>query len=166
MTNPADAIKMLITYAVIIPLAIMVGYLLTDPLDYGTMFLFGVVAVVLFSYTSLGLIPLWQGLYEVDLMNFYVGSLLARAEAPGPGLMLAWHPWSICRGLGYLVLTYELTRLSFARLTGLNPGTAFSIRRRWAVGISFLLLDAVLKYLCLEPVRRILGECLGGVNSQ
>src|ERR1700722_9199734 len=49
MTNPANAIKMLITYAVIIPLAITVGYLLTDPLDYGSMGLFGIVAVVLLS---------------------------------------------------------------------------------------------------------------------
>ncbi len=37
MTNPAAAMKMLITYAICIPLAIFVGYLLTNPLDYGTL---------------------------------------------------------------------------------------------------------------------------------
>ncbi|MDR3457456.1 MAG: O-antigen ligase family protein [Verrucomicrobiae bacterium] len=49
MTNPARAMQMLITYAVCIPLAIFVGYLLTDPLDYGTMGLFGLIALVLAS---------------------------------------------------------------------------------------------------------------------
>ena len=37
ITNPAAAIKVLITYAIIIPVAIFVGWLLTNPLDYGTL---------------------------------------------------------------------------------------------------------------------------------
>jgi hypothetical protein len=52
MTNPANAIKMLITYAVVIPLAIMVGYLLTDPLDYGSMGLFGILGSISASVRS------------------------------------------------------------------------------------------------------------------
>ena len=75
------------------------------------------VVMVLWCYLSLGFVPLLQGLYELDLMNVYVGRLLASSE-PGPGLLLAWHPWSLCRGVGFLFLTYELTSLSFARLTG------------------------------------------------
>ena len=49
MTNPASAIKVLITYAVCIPLAILVGYTLTDPLDYGTLGIFGLIALLLLS---------------------------------------------------------------------------------------------------------------------
>lgn len=49
MTNPASAMRMLITYVIIIPLAILVGYLLTDPLDYGTIGVFGIIIALLLS---------------------------------------------------------------------------------------------------------------------
>ena len=49
MTNPAAAMRMLITYAVCIPIAILVGYLLTNPLDYGTLGFFGLVTAILIS---------------------------------------------------------------------------------------------------------------------
>jgi hypothetical protein len=116
--------------------------------------------MVLWCYLSLGFVPLAQGLYELDLMNVYVGRLLGSAE-PGPGLLLAWHPWSICRGIGFLFLTYELTSLSFARLTGERLSTPGRRWLRWLLGLGFLCLDGVIKYLCLEPVRRVLAEHLG-----
>ena len=49
MTNPAAAMKMLITYAVCIPLAIFIGYILTNPMDYGTL---GFLAFVLTAIIS------------------------------------------------------------------------------------------------------------------
>lgn len=49
MTNPAHAMRMLITYAVIIPVAIFVGYLLTDPMNYGTMGFIGFLGLLLVS---------------------------------------------------------------------------------------------------------------------
>ena len=49
MTNPAAAIRMLITYVVIIPLAIVVGYLLTNPLDFGTIGFLGLILLVIIS---------------------------------------------------------------------------------------------------------------------
>jgi len=49
MTNPAAAMRMLITYAVCIPVAIIVGYMLTNPLDYGTLGFFGLIAAILIS---------------------------------------------------------------------------------------------------------------------
>jgi len=49
MTNPGAAIKMLITYAICIPLAIFVGYLLTNPLDYGTLGFLGLVLTLIIS---------------------------------------------------------------------------------------------------------------------
>jgi hypothetical protein len=118
-------------------------------------------AMLVFTYTSLGLVPIWQGLYEVDLMNFYVGRFLADADAPGLGLALGWHPWSVCRGAGYLFLTYEITSLSLARLTGSSLSTPGRRCRRWALGLMFLLLDGVVKYFCLGPVRDALARHLG-----
>ncbi len=48
MTNPVQAMRLLITYVVIIPLAVLVGYLLTDPMDYGTLgFLVFIIAVLI-----------------------------------------------------------------------------------------------------------------------
>lgn len=49
MTNPAAAIRMLITYAVSIPLAILVGYLLTEPASYGTLGVVGLVVALVLS---------------------------------------------------------------------------------------------------------------------
>ena len=49
MTNPAAAMRMLITYAICIPLAIFIGYLLTNPLDYGTLGFIAFVTAALLS---------------------------------------------------------------------------------------------------------------------
>jgi hypothetical protein len=117
-------------------------------------------AVVLFSYTSLGFIPFWYGLYEVDLMNGYVAELLRHSHVPGTALALGWHPWSLCRGAGYLFLTFEVASLSLARLTGVRLSTPARRRRRWLAGLALLLLDGVLKYFLLEPVRRTLAANL------
>ena len=47
-------------------------------------------SMVLFTYSSLGLVTLCQGSYEVDLMNYYVGQLITHSHnpwlAPGAGL--------------------------------------------------------------------------------
>lgn len=116
--------------------------------------------VPLFCYLTLGLMPLYQGLHQIDLMNFYVGQYLAHAERPGAMAVLAWHPWSVCRGLGFLFLVYELTSLSLARLTG-QPLSPLS-RRLWRVGLGlgFLLLDGAVKWTFTEPVRQILSAGL------
>src|SRR5262249_10273726 len=113
--------------------------------------------MVLFCYTSLGLIPLWQGLYEVDLMNFYVGRLIAHSHAPGLALAVGWPPWSLGRGVGYLFLTYEVTAWSFTGLTGAPPSRPSGRRWRWGLGLAFLGLDVLLKAFFLEDVRRLLA---------
>jgi hypothetical protein len=117
--------------------------------------------MVVFTYTSLGLVPVWRGLYEVDLMNFYVGRLLAHSDAPAVILALGWHPWSLCRGVGYLFLTYEIASLSLARLTSVSLSSWRRRLGRWLIGLTFLMLDGLLKYLCLEPVRQVLAGHLG-----
>ena len=44
MTNPNQAMRMLIIYAIVIPLAVVMGFLLTNPLDYTTL---GFIAIIL-----------------------------------------------------------------------------------------------------------------------
>jgi hypothetical protein len=115
------------------------------------------VAVVLFTYTSLGIVPLWEGFYEVDLMNGYVSQLLLHSHDSWTVFGMGWHPWSICRGIGFCFIIFEVCSISLGRLTG----SALSNRRRravrWLVGIGFLSLDAALKYVLLEPVRAALA---------
>ena len=49
INNPAAAMRMLITYAICIPLAVLVGYMLTNPLDYGTLGFLGLVLALIIS---------------------------------------------------------------------------------------------------------------------
>jgi hypothetical protein len=117
-------------------------------------------AVTLFTYLSLGLVTFWQGLFEVDLMNYYVGRLVAHSANPWLGLALGWHPWSVCRALGYLFITFEVTSFSCERLTGTRLSTAGRRRARWIAGLAFLGLDCILKYALLETIRSALADNL------
>lgn len=119
-----------------------------------------VSAMVLFTYTSMGLVTLWQGFYEADLMNFYVGQLIAHSQSPWVAVAVGWHPWSVCRGMGYLFLTFEVVSLSLERLTGLPLSTAPRRRLRWALGLTFLVADGLVKYFFLETVRGALASNL------
>jgi len=47
--NNAAVLRSLIIYAICVPLAITVGYLLTNPMDYSTFGMFGIVALLLIS---------------------------------------------------------------------------------------------------------------------
>src|ERR1035437_8905033 len=49
MTNPASVMRMLFTYVICIPVAILVGYLLTNPLDYGALGFLGLILAVIIS---------------------------------------------------------------------------------------------------------------------
>jgi hypothetical protein len=116
--------------------------------------------MTLWGYLSLGFVPLLRGLYELDLMNVYVGHLLAHSRGPSPVLLLAWHPWSLCRGVGFLFVTFELASLSLSRLTGVPLSPVQSRVWRWTLGVVFLLLDAGVKWSCSEPVRQALASQL------
>jgi hypothetical protein len=117
-------------------------------------------AVVLLGYTSLGFVPLWQGMYEVDLMNFYVGRLLAGSENPAIALLLGWHPWSLCRGIGYLWIVFEVASISLERMAGVPLSTRRRRATRWALGLGFLVLDGAIKLALLDVVREALAENL------
>lgn len=115
-----------------------------------------------FTYLSLGFVTLWHGFYEVDLMNCYVGHLLHESGNPAIILLLGWHPWSMCRGIGFLFLTSEALAFSLERLTGVQFSTPKGRWRRVFFGLFFLVLDAVVKYLFLEAVRVRLFAALNG----
>jgi hypothetical protein len=117
-------------------------------------------SMVFFTYSSLGFITLCQGAYEVDLMNFYVGELIAHSHDSRLAIALGWHPWSVCRGIGYLFLTYEIASLSLAHLTGVRLCTRQRRIARWSAGSSFLLIDGIVKYFFLDTVRRLLASNL------
>jgi hypothetical protein len=115
-------------------------------------------AMFLFTYISLGLATFWQGLFEVDRMNCYVAQLLVHSHNPWLAVAVGWHPWSLCRGMGYLLITFEVVSLSFARLTGMPLSNARTRTWRWVLGLGFLAADGLIKYFALESVRLILAE--------
>jgi|GEM_PF-1076453 len=118
------------------------------------------VGMSVYAFTSLGLIPLAQGLYEIDLMNFYVGRLLRISDHASIALFAGWHFWSILRGVAYTRIVFEVSSLSLSRLTGVQLSSAPRRRRRWLVGLTLLVLDGLGKYFALEPVRLLLSANL------
>jgi hypothetical protein len=116
--------------------------------------------VTLLTYVSLGLTPLLRGLEQVDMMNYYVGRLVAHSDSPWLAVACGWHPWSVLRGIGCVVLLFEVVSLSFERLTARPLSTPRRRLLRWTAGIAFLVLDGIVKYTCMEPVRVLLAENL------
>lgn len=118
------------------------------------------VAVLFLSVCSLGWLPLWQGFREADLMNYYVAHLLLESVDPLQALVFGWHPWSVCRGVGYVIVVFEVASATMAGLAGQQISTGPKRGRRWLVGVLFLLADASLKYYCSDAVRRVLAANL------
>ncbi|MEZ4318893.1 MAG: hypothetical protein R3F61_15370 [Myxococcota bacterium] len=119
-----------------------------------------VVITVVMSYLSLGITTLYEGMYEIGLMNHYVGNLVRVAHDPVTALFVGWHPWSVARGLGFLLLTYDLVDLSLSRMVGTALSTPRERAVRWALGLGFVSLDALLKLFLLEPIRRMIAGAL------
>lgn len=109
--------------------------------------------MAVFSFCSLGFVSLLQGLYEVDLMNYYVGRLLVESHSQTIALMAGWHIWSILRGIAYTFLVYEFVSLSLQRISGVTLSTPRRRYWRLGVGLFFFLCDCVIKYFAVEPVR-------------
>jgi len=118
------------------------------------------LGMAVYGFTSLGLIPLDQGLYEIDLMSFYVGRLLRVSRHAWVAVLAGWHFWAILRGVAYTRIVFEVSSLSLSRLTGVPLSSPPRRRRRWLVGLTLLVLDGLGKYLALEPVRALLSANL------
>jgi hypothetical protein len=109
--------------------------------------------VIGLAYCSLGLTVLLRGFYEVDLMNYYVGRLMAQSSEASTAVLYGWHIWSVTRGVGCALVLYEITSLSFGALTGTSAQRARGRRWRLGAGIALLLLDGLLKLLLMDTVQ-------------
>jgi len=118
--------------------------------------------MVVFGATSLGLVPLAQGVYQIDLMNYFVGRLIPASRSAVVALLVGWHLWAVLRGIGYTRLVYEATSLTLSRLLQRPLAMQRERARRWAVGLSFVAADLGLKALALDTVRRALAANLLG----
>ena len=113
-------------------------------------------AMTLYGYTSLGFLPLLRGLYELDLMNYYVGRLLGVSRSPWVALFFGWHLWALLRGIAYTRLAYEVAQIALGRVLG-RPLTQPGVRlRRLAIVLALLVGDGLLKYVGLPGVRSVL----------
>jgi hypothetical protein len=108
------------------------------------------------SYTSLGLLPFTRGVQQLDLMNFYVGRLMACSRDPAVALAAGWHPWSFLRGLGYTLLIFEVASLSLERFSGQTLSTPQRRWLRWGVGLGCCFGDALLKLAVRDLIRSTL----------
>jgi hypothetical protein len=70
MNNAPAIFRSLIIYAICVPLAITVGYMLTDPLDYSTAAIYGMLALTL----SLPILLRWH--YPLMLLCFNTGMVV------------------------------------------------------------------------------------------
>lgn len=131
-----------------------------DPSTWVPHHLWLLVGIVALSFLSFGLTALMQGVYEVDLMNHYVGQFLTRSDAPLTSLLLGWHPWSVLRGLCYVVLVYEVGSSSYRRFAGLPPAPSRARRGRWALGLALFLADGLVKAATMPLVRDTLAAHL------
>lgn len=117
-------------------------------------------ATTLLSFSSLGIVTLDRGFHEVDVMNYYNGRLWNLSRNGPRGLILGWHVWSVLRGVGYVLLTFEIVSLALQVFIGRQISSWQDRRRRWLSGFACLVADAGAKLLLLDVVRRQLFENL------
>ena len=130
MTNPANAIRMLVTYAICIPLAIFMGFVMTEvgnSPDYSNLFAIGIVIAVLASpifikwhYPILvfgigcpmyvfflkGSPPLWQ---VVVLISLGIAIIERAINSDRRFIKASVMTWPLLYTLAMIVMTAELT---------------------------------------------------------
>ncbi|HEX4265686.1 MAG TPA: O-antigen ligase family protein [Verrucomicrobiae bacterium] len=99
MANDSAAARSLIIYAVCIPLAIFLGYLISDPLDKTTDVVFGLV----FFLLMLPLMFRWYHAWLIAMWNTYITMMFL------PGTLPGWMPMA-CIALAIAVGHYILNR--------------------------------------------------------
>lgn len=127
-----------------------------NPANWMPAQLLHLVSISFFSYTSLGLIPFFHGFYEVDVMNFYVGRLMAQSESKAVALLFGWHCWSVCRGIAYAIIIFFVATLSVERFFNLQLISYLQKKRILIFGLLFCLMDFILKFFMLDLVRNTL----------
>ena len=112
--------------------------------------------VSVFGYTSLGAVVYMRGFYEVDLMNFYTTRLIQRSRNPWIALLWGWHPWSVLRGIGLLMLSYGALVLALGHVSGQRLMDGRGLLITGSIGLSFVLFDAGVKFICLPMAQNAL----------
>jgi hypothetical protein len=120
--------------------------------------LFG--SIVIGGGLTLGVAPLVEGVQHVDLMNFYVGRLVAQSESPLRVLLFGWHPWSILRGLACTVLVFECASWTLERVTRKTVTTSSRRSTRLVLSAALAVADALTKSSLAPIVREQLYQNL------
>ena len=102
------------------------------------------------------------GFRELDLMNFYVGRLIAEGNDPLAALAWGWHPWSFIRGISHSLLLLSAASWSLARLTGRPESRPRQTVAMFGAGLAFAVLDALVKAWLSPFVRERLLTALTG----
>lgn len=89
----------------------------------------------------------WAGLvlgaFLLGYMSYYVAQVSLAATEPALAALLAWHPWSLCRVAGFVILGVAVSRLLLDRLP---PARWFGEERRaLVVGLALIAADLALK---------------------
>jgi hypothetical protein len=122
------------------------------------------IAASLISFSSLGSLAYYQGFHEVDLMNFYTGELILHSRNRYMALFLAWHIWSIMRGIGYVFLIHETAAFALEKIKGPSQGLHPRRHLRLKLAALFLLADITCKACLTEPCRALMMDNLDSIS--
>jgi hypothetical protein len=112
-------------------------------------------AFCVLSLASAGGLGLLLGSVLMGYMSVYVGAIALAAGSAFPAVLLAWHPWSVLRVVGFVACGIALSMpLRVGRLDALP-------RRLLAAGFGLVVLDAFVKALLAEPWRGLLKSLTG-----
>lgn len=101
---------------------------------------------IVLSLVSGGLLSLVMGSMLMNYMSFYVGSLILNSRNTGLAILMGWHPWSIFRVAGFVVLGVILAEPLICRITG-RPYQSGDVRKYVLFVVAALLTDAIMKAL-------------------
>ena len=135
MSNDVATVRALIIYAICVPLAIFLGYLLSDPLDQTTDAVFGVVLFLLI----LPLIFRWYQAWLIAVWNMAITLMFL------PGTLPGWMPMACIAfgiAIGHYILNRERKFLEASSVTWslLAIGLIVAITAKFRGGIGFRAL--------------------------
>jgi hypothetical protein len=132
MSNDSSAARSLIIYAVCVPLAIFLGYLISDPLDKTTDVVFGIV----FFLLMLPLFFRWYHAWLITMWNMAITFIFL------PGLLPGWMPVACIAfavAVGHYILNRERKFLEAPSVTWslVAMGLVVAVTAKFRGGIGF-----------------------------
>jgi len=107
-----------------------------------------------------GILSMPMGAVLMNSMGEYVGTMAARSAHPVASIILGWHPWSLVRIVGFVILGVVLSGVVLSRLMAFP--FALSAHRGWlAAGGGLLILDVGLKAVLAPAWGRLLRGLAG-----